>query len=90
MNFRTIFFDKFQKDYWVGMSFGTPLESRKKDEFVNQKFLTNGSGLIHKKRSSKNQRFNFPSKIYEIQEKILNTKLFISKRSTNFLMTIFS
>ena len=30
--------------------------------------LTNGSGFIHKKSFSTNQKFNFPTKIYKIRK----------------------
>ena len=40
--------------------------------------------------SYENQKFSFYAKTYEIRKKCKETKLSISKRSTNFLMTIFS
>ena len=47
-----------------------------KDAFASQPFLTNGSGFIHKKRFCKNQKFNFPAKLYEkkFEKKILYFK----------------
>ena len=58
--------DNFRKNYLNGLRFGTFLEGPKsKKDFVNQPFSTNGSGFIHKKRFSKNEKFNFSAKIYE-------------------------
>ena len=37
----------------------------------------------------KNKKFNFPDKLCDIRKKCLETKLFITKRSTNFILTIF-
>ena len=37
----------------------------------------------------KNQKFNFPDKLCDIGKKCLETKLFVSKRSTNYILTIF-
>ena len=37
----------------------------------------------------KNQKFNFPHKLCDIRNKCLRTKLFVLKRSTNFIWTIF-
>ena len=54
-------------NYLIGLKFGTFFESPKsKDEFLNQTFATNGSGLIHKIRFCRNQTFHFRVKIYEI------------------------
>ena len=41
------------------------------------------------KNCIKNQNFNFPDKLCDIRNKCLQTKLFIWKRSTNFILTIF-
>ena len=62
--------DNFQKNDRIGLLFGTPLEGRiRNDKSVNQPLLINGSGFIYQKRFSKNQKFNFPAKIYEIRKK---------------------
>ena len=37
----------------------------------------------------KNQKFYFPDKLCDIRNKCLGTKLFVLKRSTNFILTIF-
>ena len=77
--------------YKIGLRFGIPLEGpERKDEFFNQLFLINGSSFIYKKRFSKNQKFHFLAKIYELRKKCWETKLFFLKRSTNVPMTIFS
>ena len=63
---------------------------KRKDKSINEPFLTNDSdGFIHKKRFCKNKKFYFPAKIYEIRQKCWKAKFFISKRSANFLVTIF-
>ena len=63
-------YDNFRKNYRIGMRFCTFLERPKRKEgFVNQPFLTNGFSFIHQKGFSKNKKFNFPAKIYEIQKK---------------------
>ena len=43
---------------------------KRKDEFVNQLFLNNGSGFIHQKRFLQNQKIYFPAKLCEIQKNI--------------------
>ena len=44
----------------IGLRVGTLVEDlKRKDEIVNQPFLTNGSGFIHHKHFLKNQKFNF-------------------------------
>ena len=60
-----------------------------KVKFVNQPFLTNGSGFIHQKRffiKSKNQFFG---QTMRDTKKCQEVKLFISKISTNLILTIF-
>ena len=37
----------------------------------------------------KNQKFNFPDKLCDIRNKCYGTKLFVLKRSTNLVLTIF-
>ena len=37
----------------------------------------------------KNKKFNFPEKLCDIRNKCHATKLFVLKRSTNFILTIF-
>ena len=37
----------------------------------------------------KNQKFNFPDKLYDIRNKCYGTKLFVLKRSINSILTIF-
>ena len=37
----------------------------------------------------KNQKLNFPEKLCDIQKKCQRTKLFVSKRSKNLILTIF-
>ena len=37
----------------------------------------------------KNEKFNFPEKLCEIRNKCYETKLFVSKRSTNSTFNIF-
>ena len=63
------FYDNFRKNYWIGLCFGTLLEGTKsKNELVNQSFFTNGSVFLHKKHFSKNHKFIFPAKMYEIRK----------------------
>ena len=60
--------NKFWKNYRIKLKFNTPLEDpKRKDEFVNQLFFTNGSGCIRKRCFCKNQKFNFPATIYEMR-----------------------
>ena len=83
--------DNFRKDYRTGLCFGILLEGlKRKEEFVNQPFWTNGSGFIHQKRFFHYQIFNFSTKIYEIWKKCWGTKFFISKGSTTLVLIIFS
>ena len=50
----------FRNDYQIGLRFDTLLEGQKRmEEFVNQPFLTNGSGFIYQKRSYNKQKINF-------------------------------
>ena len=37
----------------------------------------------------KNQKFNFPDKLYDIRNKCSETKLFVLKKSINYIFTIF-
>ena len=37
----------------------------------------------------KNKKFNFPDKLCDIRKKCYQTKLFVSKRSINLVLTIF-
>ena len=56
----------FQKNYRIGLCLDTLLEGpRRKDEFVNLPFLSNGSSFIYKKHFSKNQQL-FISKINQL------------------------
>ena len=41
------------------------------------------------KNVNKNQKFNFPDKLCDIQNKCQGTKLFALKRSINSILTIF-
>ena len=68
----------------------TSFGPKKMDEFVNQPFLSNVSGFIHKKQLCRNKKFNFPAKIYKTRQKCQETKFIISKRSTNLVLSIFS
>ena len=62
--------DNFRKNNRIGLRFGILLEDpRRKGEFVNHPFLTNGSSFIHQKHFYGNQKLNFPAKIYEIRKK---------------------
>ena len=63
--------------------------TNRKDDFVKQPFLTKGFSFIYIKIFSKNQKFNFPAKIYEIRKKFKEMKFFISKRSTIMVLIIF-
>ena len=59
------------------------------DEFVNQTFLTNGSGYIRKTLFCKNQNFNFYAKIYEAQQKCLGQN-YLSRKDIQTHFKLFS
>ena len=62
--------DNFRKNYRIGLRFGILLKvSKRKNELANQPFLNNGFTFIHRKRFSKNQKFNFSAKIYKTRKK---------------------
>ena len=65
--------DNSRKNYRIGLHFDTILEVPKgMNEFVYQPFLTNGSGFIHQKRISKNQKFNLSAKICDTENFLRN------------------
>ena len=45
--------------------------------------------VLNVKNVIKNQKFNFSDKLCDVQKKCWGTKLFVSKRCTNLLLTIF-
>ena len=60
-----------------------------KVKFVSQPFLTNGSGFIHQKRFFTKSKNPFFGQTMRDTKKCYRLKLFISKKSTNFVWTIF-
>ena len=53
--------DNIRKNYLIGLRFGILLKGQKrKDEFVNQPFLINGSGFIYEKRFSRKKNSIYP------------------------------
>ena len=62
--------DRFRRNYRIGLRCGTLLEAPKReDELNNWLFFTNNAGIIHQTRFYKNQKFNFPNKIYVLRKK---------------------